>query len=526
MVAALSREATVAVIGAGAMGSGITQVAAQAGHPVRLFDTRIGAAERARDAIGQTLAGLAAKGRIDAVAASEATARIAPIHALGDCVSAGLVVEAVVEDLETKRALLRELEVVVPRTAILASNTSSLSITALAAGMKSPGRIVGMHFFNPVPLMELVEVISGLATDPEVADAVHATAIAWGKQPVHAKSTPGFIVNRCARPFYGEALRLLAERAADAGTLDALMRDAGGFRMGAFELMDLIGNDVNFAVTRSIWEAHFHDPRYAPSLLQQERVAAGYLGRKTGRGFFDYGADVARPVADSEAPRPAPERVVLHGGPGIAAPLVERIARAGIAVDRQAAQAAFPDGVMAIGDAWLALSDGRAATVRAAATGTRNLVLFDLALDYASCARLAVACADGCDGAAVAASVGALQAAGIAVSRLDDAAALAVLRTVAMLANEAADAVTMGIASAADIDVAMRKGVNYPRGPLEWADAIGVGRIREAIANLAAHYGEDRYRLAPLIARRQAGAGSLAGATVDPGGAASGKVAT
>ncbi len=508
------------------MGSGIAQVAAQAGHPVRLFDTRIGVAERARDAIGQSLAGLAAKGRVDAAAASEATARIAAIHALGDCVSASLVVEAIVEDLETKRTLLRELEVIVPRTAILASNTSSLSITALAAGMKSPGRIVGMHFFNPVPRMQLVEVVSGLATDEAIADAVHATAIAWGKQPVHAKSTPGFIVNRCARPFYGEALRLLAERAADAGTLDALMREAGGFRMGAFELMDLIGNDVNYAVTRSIWEAHFNDPRYAPSLLQQERVTAGYLGRKSGRGFFDYGTDAAQPVADSEAPRPAPQRVVLHGGPGIVAPLVERIARAGIAVDRQAPQTAFPDGVMAIGDAWLALSDGRTATARAAATGTRNLVLFDLALDYASCARVAVACADGCDSAAYAAAVGALQAAGIAVSRLDDVAALAVLRTVAMLANEAADAVTIGTASARDVDVAMRKGVNYPRGPLEWADAIGVGRVREVIANLAAHYGEDRYRLAPLIARRQAGAGRLSAASADPGDAPPGKVAT
>ncbi|MGE5089125.1 MAG: 3-hydroxyacyl-CoA dehydrogenase PaaH [Candidatus Levyibacteriota bacterium] len=509
---ALPREATVAVIGAGAMGSGIAQVAAQAGHPVRLFDTRIGAAERARDAIGQTLAGLAAKGRIDAAEAARAGARISPVHALGDCVSAALVVEAIVEDLETKRTLLRELEVIVPQATILASNTSSLSITALAAGMKAPGRIVGMHFFNPVPLMQLVEVVSGLATDRAVADTIHATAIAWGKAPVHATSTPGFIVNRCARPFYGEALRLLAERAADVATLDAVMREAGGFRMGAFELMDLIGNDVNYAVTRSVWEAYFHDPRYAPSVLQQERVAAGYLGRKSGRGFHDYAPDAPRAVAASEPPRTPPQGIVVHGDPAIAAPLVARIAAAGIAVGQQAPHVAFPDGALSIGGGWLAPSDGRTATARAAATGLRNLVLFDLAFDYAGCTRLAVASADGCDAAAIAAAVGALQAAGIAVSRLDDVAGLAVLRTVAMLANEAADAVAMGIASAEDVDLAMRKGVNYPRGPLAWADAIGVGRVREVITNLHEHYGDDRYRLSPLIARRQAVAQPLAAA--------------
>ena len=498
------------------MGSGIAQVAAQAGHPVRLFDTRIGAAERARDAIGQTLSALAARGRLDVAAASAAVARITPVHALGDCVSAGLVVEAIVEDLDTKRSLLRELEVVVPQATILASNTSSLSITALAAGMKAPGRIVGMHFFNPVPLMQLVEVVSGLATDPEVADTVHATAMAWGKAPVHATSTPGFIVNRCARPFYGEALRLLAERAADVATIDAVMREAGGFRMGPFELMDLIGNDVNFAVTCSVWASCFHDPRYAPSVLQQERVAAGYLGRKSGRGFHDYGPDAARPPARSEAPQPAPSRIVLHGDAGIATPLVGRIAAAGISIDRQAAHARFPDGAMSIGDAWLALSDGRTATARAAATGARNLVLHDLALDFAGCSRLAVAAADACDPAAFATIVGSLQAAGIAVSRLDDVAGLAVLRTVAMLCNEAADAVTMGIASAADVDIAMRKGVNYPRGPLAWGDAVGVGRIREVIAHLQTHYGEDRYRISPLIARRHATAAALVPAAAEP----------
>src|SRR5512132_740097 len=224
---ALPRDATVAVIGAGAMGAGIAQIAAQAGHPVRLFDTRMGAAERAVKSIAATFETLAAKGKLDAADAAASSARIVAVHALGDCVSAALVVEAIIEDLAEKRSLLRELEKIVAPSTLLASNTSSLSITALAAGMRHPGRVVGMHFFNPVPLMKLVEVVSGLATDATTADTIAATAASWGKQPVRASSTPGFIVNRCARPFYGEALRLLSERAADAGTLDALVRDAG-----------------------------------------------------------------------------------------------------------------------------------------------------------------------------------------------------------------------------------------------------------------------------------------------------------
>jgi len=268
MADALPRTADVGVIGAGAMGAGIAQIAAQAGHRVRLFDNRMGAADQAQAKIATTLAALAAKGKLAPADAEAAAARIVPVHALGDFVSAGLVIEAIVEDLDVKRRLLRELEVVVAPGAILATNTSSLSITALAAGLKRPGRVVGMHFFNPAPVLPLVEVVSGIATDAQVAAVVHATAAAWGKVPVHATSTPGFIVNRCARAFYSEALGLLWERAADAATIDAVMREAGAFRMGPFELMDMIGNDINFAVTKSVWEAYFHDPRFRPSVLQ------------------------------------------------------------------------------------------------------------------------------------------------------------------------------------------------------------------------------------------------------------------
>jgi len=508
---ALPRNAQVGVIGAGAMGAGIAQIAAQAGHRVCLFDTRMGAADQAKVTIGETLATLAAKGRIDAAAASAAAERVVAVHALGDLVSAKLVVEAVVEDLAVKRTLLRELEVVVGPEAILASNTSSLSITALAAGMKYPGRVIGMHFFNPAPLMPLVEVVSGLATDAEVAEVLYATALAWGKSPVHAQSTPGFIVNRCARPFYAEALRALAERAADPATLDAIMREAGGFRMGPFELMDLIGLDVNIAVTRSVWEAFFHDARFTPSVTQHEMVAAGFLGRKAGRGFYDYGSDAAKPAPSTEPAQSRPAKVACLGELRMGGELVARLAASGITTDAGNADARFPRGALCIGDdvAWLVPADGRTATAVAAAARVRDVVTYDLALDYAGCPRLAVARADSCSDAAFAAAVGALQAAGIAVSRIDDVAGLIVLRTVAMLANEAADAVTQGIASAADVDVALQKGVNYPRGPLAWADALGVAFVRDTLHNLAVHYGEERYRLSPLIARRCASEGRL-----------------
>lgn len=509
MGAGLQTSAEVGVIGAGTMGAGIAQVAAQAGHRVHLFDTRMGAADRARDSVVATLKALAAKGKLEPAHADAAGARIVAVHALGDFVSARLVIEAVVEDLDVKRRLLRELEVVVAGDAILASNTSSLSITALAAGMKRPERVVGMHFFNPAPLLPLVEVVSGLATAPAVAAAVYATAAAWGKVPVHASSTPGFIVNRCARPFYGEALRLLAERAAEPATIDAIMREAGGFRMGPFELMDLIGLDVNLAVSRSVWEAYFHDPRFTPSVLQQELVAAGFLGRKAGRGFYVHGGAAVPPVPRTEPPQPAPNGLGVMGTGALVEGLARRLSagvaeRGGHAVPSEVAPAYFT-----IGDTLLVPSDGRTATALAAAAGTRNVVVYDLALDYAKCSRLAIAAADTCDERALAGAVGALQAAGIAVSRIDDVAGMVVLRTVAMLANEAADAVMQGIAVATDVDRAMRNGVNYPQGPLAWADAIGLERVCSVLRNLAAHYGEDRYRISPLLARRCASGTAL-----------------
>ena len=498
---AIPPGSTVAVIGSGAMGAGIAQVAATAGHQVLLFDTRPDAADKAILEIGKTYAKLVEKGRMGAVESDLARERLKRIASLQEAAGAVLVIEAIVENLDAKRALFAELEGVVGRHCILATNTSSISVTAIGAQLQHPERLVGMHFFNPVPLMALVEVISGLATSRDVANVVHAVAESWGKSPVHAKSTPGFIVNRVARPYYAEALRLLLEQAADPATIDAVLRDCGGFRMGPFELMDLIGHDVNFSVTNSVYNAYFGDPRFTPSILQQELVNAGFLGRKTGRGFYRYGEGVDKPAVQTEAPQAKPESVALVGTDSDAiAPLAARLAAAGYELPREETLDATP-GFLCQGAA-VYLTDGRSATERAAESWHDDTVVYDLLLDPTGATRIALAKADQCSEAAWHAVVGMFQAAGFAVTRLDDVPGMAVMRTVAMLANEAADAVNQGVCSAGAVDTAMQKGVNYPRGPLAWADGVGLEHIVAVLANLAASYGEDRYRVSPLLRRK------------------------
>ncbi|QOY94020.1 3-hydroxyacyl-CoA dehydrogenase PaaC [Massilia sp. UMI-21] len=500
---ALPKNSIVAVVGSGAMGAGIAQVAASAGHQVLLFDTRPEAADKAIAGIDKAYARLVEKGRMRLEDAEAACARLKRIGTLQEAGAAALVVEAIVENLDAKRALFGELETIVGDDCILATNTSSISVTAIAAPLHRPERLVGMHFFNPVPLMALVEVISGIATDKGVADTVHATAEAWGKNPVHAKSTPGFIVNRVARPYYAESLRLLLEQAGDPATIDAVLRDCGGFRMGPFELMDLIGHDVNFSVTNSVYQAYFGDPRFTPSILQQELVNAGFLGRKTGRGFYRYGEGVEKPAAQAEAPQARPASVSIVGGEsGMIAPLAARLAAAGYALPHEEALDNTP-GFVCQGAA-VYLTDGRSATERAAESWHDDTVVYDLLLDPAGATRIALARADQCSEAAYNAVVGLFQAAGFAVTRLDDVPGMAVMRTVAMLANEAADAVNQGVCDARAVDIAMQKGVNYPRGPLAWADSVGLEHIVAVLSNLAATYGEDRYRVSPLLRRKLA----------------------
>jgi len=378
----------VGVVGAGAMGRGIAQVAAAAGHRVLLSDARPEVVDRARDTIRSGLARDVAKGRVDQPRADALLARIENVGAttsgLGAFAECGLVIEAVAEDLGVKRELFTALEDVVARESILATNTSSLSVAAIGAATTHADRVVGMHFFNPAPLMALVEIVPAITTAPEITERTRALATAWGKTTVVATDTPGFIVNRVARPFYGEALRMLEEGIADVATIDWALREVGGFRMGPFELMDLIGNDVNFAVTTSVFEGFFYDPRYRPSLVQRRLVDAGLLGRKRERGYYDY--------------------------------------RAG---------AVAPD------------------PVRDADLGARI-----------------------------------------------------VLRILAMLVNEAVEAVRLRVAAPHDIELAMTKGVNYPRGLLAWGDEIGPATILDRLEALQAEYGEERYRPSPLLRAR------------------------
>jgi len=496
-MSALNTNIPVAVVGAGAMGAGIAQVAASAGHRVFLYDNRPGAASAAIDGIARQLARRVDNGKLSAAARDVCLAALLPVDELARLAEAGLVIEAIVENLEIKQDLLRQLEALCGADCILASNTSSISITRLGAGMARPERLVGMHFFNPAPVMALVEVVKGLASDPQVVDCVLATAAAWGKQPVLARSTPGFIVNRVARPFYAESLRLLQEGVADCASLDALLREAGGFAMGAFELTDLIGHDVNYAVTCSVFDAYYQDMRFQPSQIQKELVDAGHFGRKSGRGFYDYREGAERPAASQLSSSAEVPEVIVEGPVGALQGLLERLDAAGVKVSRRAGR-----GLLRVGAATVALSDGRLAAQRSADEGLDNLVLLDLALDYRRCSRLGITWAAGTEQQAVAPLVALLAHVGIAATALRDSPALCVLRTVAMLANEAADALLQGVASAADIDLAMRAGVNYPRGPLAWADQLGSGLLVEVLDNLQAVYGEERYRPS-LQLRRQ-----------------------
>lgn len=502
----ISSSAPVGVIGAGTMGAGIAQVAAQAGHPVLLYDAIDGAAQKGKDGIAKVMARLVEKGKLTQADADAVVARISVIGALADLGPAKLVVEAIVERLDVKQSVFGEVEAAVADDAILASNTSSLSITAIGATLHRPHNLVGMHFFNPAPLMALVEVISGVATAPAVAEVVYATAKAWGKAPVHAASTPGFIVNRVARPYYAEALRVTQEGGADPATIDAVLTECGGFRMGPFDLMDLIGHDVNYAVTNSVFDAYYKDKRFLPSLVQKDLVDAGWLGRKSGRGFYDYAEGATKPAPATAAPAKAPTTVEVHGE----TPLDGRIKASGLTVTR-VDEDEYEDGVIVVDGVVLVPSDGRMATEIAAEEILTDVVVYDLALDYGTAKRIAIAAADQASPNAVEAATGFFQALGFAVSVIDDVPGLIVARTVAMLANEAADAVAQRVASAADVDLAMTKGVNYPRGPLAWAEDIGLDRVHDILNNLFDTIKEDRYRPSVLLRRKVLGGGTFHG---------------
>ncbi|MFF0213364.1 3-hydroxyacyl-CoA dehydrogenase [Streptomyces vinaceus] len=461
---AIERSRTVAVVGAGTMGQGIAQVALLAGHRVLIYDINATLAAGGVGIVQDRVDRLAAKGRLDRADAEDAIGRIESASALADLADAALVIEAVVEDPTVKRALFETLEEVVSPDALLATNTSSLSVTELAAGLAHPGRFLGLHFFNPAPLLPLVEVVSGFATDPAAAERAYATVLGWGKTPVRCADTPGFIVNRIARPFYAEAFAVYEERGADPATIDAVLRESGGFKMGPFQLTDLIGQDVNEAVTRSVWESFFRSPKFTPSLAQRRLVQSGRLGRKSGHGWFPYGQGAEAPAPHTAGPEEAPEKVTVVGDLGPAAGLVELLEEAGIKVTSTEHGGPY---IQLPGEGQLVLADGKTSIEFA------DVVYFDLALDYRGATRIALSAGEDTSERTLAEAVGLFQRLGKKVSVIGDVPGMIVARTVAMLIDLTADAVARGAASAEDIDTAMRLGVNYPLGPSEWHDRLG-----------------------------------------------------
>jgi 3-hydroxybutyryl-CoA dehydrogenase len=487
---ALDLSSPVAVVGTGTMGQGIAQVALVAGHPVRLYDAVPGRAREAAAAIGARLDRLVEKERLGAADRDAARARLLPAEALADLADCALVVEAVLERLDVKQELFRELEDVVGEDCLLATNTSSLSVTAIGGALRNPGRFVGLHFFNPAPLLPLVEVVSGFASDVTSATRAYETARAWGKTPVACADTPGFIVNRIARPFYAEAFAVYEAQGADPATIDAVLRECGGFKMGAFELTDLIGQDVNESVTHSVWQSFFQDARFTPSLAQRRLVESGRLGRKAGHGWYDYaeGAEKAEPhTADRARP---PAYVVAEGDLGPASELLALIREAGIQVREEdedhGSRLVLPSGGQ------LALADGQTSVE------FRDVVYFDLALDYRRATRIALSASQDTSPQTLAEATGLFQALGKQVSVIGDVPGMIVARTVARIVDLAHDAVAKGVATEEDVDTAMRLGVNYPLGPFEWSRRLGRNWAYALLDDL--HLRDPSGRYAPSLA--------------------------
>ncbi|EAQ64147.1 3-hydroxybutyryl-CoA dehydrogenase [Marinomonas sp. MED121] len=528
--ASLKPDAHIGVVGAGAMGAGIAQVASQAGHKVFLYDQNEEASFRAKESISLLLNKKVAKGTITREHYDTCIANIIPLHSLDELKSADLIIEAIVETLEIKQSLFRALELICKPECILASNTSSISITAIASCLKYPERFLGLHFFNPAPVMPLVEVISGLASDQLIAKQLYDTCLLWGKTPVKTKSTPGFIVNRVARPFYAEALRIYEEQGAGIQQIDRLMKTAGQFRMGPFELMDLIGHDVNYAVTLSVFNAYYQDPKFKPSLTQKSLVEAGFLGKKAARGFYTYddsgqklntasnfselGNEKLCVLNASDSYKTSSQVELLpvsnrggHSQPNVknqpAHPLkrlITRFNKIGLISESQL-QNEIPFTYLKYGEAVVALTDGRTATERSALEAIDNLILIDMAFDFEQVTSLGMSVSAFSSNQAIQDAMTLFKLIEIDLIALEDIPGLIVMRTLAMLTNEAAQTCMQGIASAKDIDIAMCYGVNYPQGPLAWGQRVGVDYVFQVLSHLQAHYGEERYRASSLIKR-------------------------
>jgi len=494
----------IGVVGTGAMGRGIAQLFAQSGHTVKLFDAAPGAAVAARTTVADTLGKLVDKGRLARDACDATLGRLVPVAALTDLAGCDLVVEAIVELLDVKKRLFAELEPIVGPDAILATNTSSLSVTAIAAACALPARVAGYHFFNPVPLMKVVEVIRGARTSATVAETLVALTRRTGHAPVTAQDTPGFLINHAGRGYGTEALKLLGEGVADVPTIDRILREqvvfaAGGFRLGPFELLDLTGLDVSHPVMESIYRQFYDEPRFRPSALAAQRVAGGLIGRKTGEGFYRYEGGQAVTVPEPElAPGTAPfARIWIAPGPSQTAlrALVEALG--GVLDDAMRPRAdslvlLAPLGV----DATTACTDASLPAERAVAIDT----LFPFAAK--GCKRRVLMATPATDPAFTVAAQRLFGADGARVSVIRDSAGFVAQRVVAMVVAVACEIAQQRIATPADIDLAVRLGLGYPTGPLSMGDALGPATIAAVLDGMHVTTQDPRYRPSLWLRRR------------------------
>ncbi|GAA3300398.1 hypothetical protein GCM10020295_41060 [Streptomyces cinereospinus] len=487
---ALDLSSPVAVVGSGTMGQGIAQVALVAGHPVRLYDAVPGRAREAAAAIGARLDRLVEKERLTGAERDAAWARLRPAGSLAELADSALVVEAVPERLDVKRDLLRELEDVVAEDCLLATNTSSLPVTAVGGALRVPGRFVGLHFFNPAPLLPLVEVVSGSATDVTSATRAYETARAWGKTPVACADTPGFIVNRVARPFYAEAFAVYEAHGADPATIDAVLRECGGFRMGAFELTDLIGQDVNESVTHSVWQSLFQDVRFTPSLAQRRLVESGRAGPQVRTGLVRLPGRRRAPRAAHRGDRPAARVRRRRGRSG---PRV-RPARA----DPRGGRPGARGGRGPRHPAGAAQRRAAGARRRPDLGGVPGRRLLRPRPGLPPGGRIALSASQDTSPQTLAEATGLFQALGKKVSVIGDVPGMIVARTVARIVDLAHDAVAKGVATEEDIDTAMRLGVNYPLGPFEWSRRLGRSWAYALLDDL--HLRDPSGRYAPSLA--------------------------
>ena len=470
------------VAGAGTMGRGIAQVLAQCGARTLLYDAQPGAARKAKDAIAGSLARLVEKGRLSASQVDASLGRLELADSLQGLAPCHVVIEAIVEDLAAKQQLFRSLEGIVGENCILASNTSSLSVTAMAAACKRPQRVAGYHFFNPVPVMKIVEVVDGVLTEPAVTAALAGLARRFGHDPVRCKDTPGFVVNHAGRAFVPEALRVLAEGVADFATIDRILVEAAGFRIGPFGLMDLIGLDVAHAVMKSMYAQYFEEPKYRPSFLAEPRVAAGLLGRKTGRGWYEYDKEnnPAR-IAEPAAPQARPQSVW-------AAPELSQIISSTAERDSAAVCMVAPLG-----------KDATTAALELGLDPARTVAV-DPLFGFAKRRTLMKTPVSGKE--AVDAAHALLAAGGVPVSVINDSAGFVAQRVVAHIVNVGCDIAQMRIAAPGDLDRAVMLGLGYPKGPLAMGDAVGAGKILAILDAMHSLYREPRYRASPWLRRR------------------------